>query len=83
MEIGNFLVKKTMDEIESIVAKNEDLRDYKMKSNKMKYLILIKVEFEKDKENIKYQQNQIQKEIESITNKNMNEQVINFMNEEV
>ena len=32
IEIGNFLVKKSIDEIESIVAKNEDLRDYKMKS---------------------------------------------------
>ncbi len=33
MEIGNFLVKKSIEEIESIVEKNEDLRDYKMKSN--------------------------------------------------
>jgi len=32
IEIGNFLVKKSIEEIELIVAKNEDLRDYKMKS---------------------------------------------------
>jgi hypothetical protein len=33
MELANFVVKKSIEEIESIVAKNEDLRDYKMKSN--------------------------------------------------
>ncbi len=37
IEIGNFLVKKSIDEIESIVAKNEDLRDYKMKSIRYYY----------------------------------------------